>query len=97
MAERYPGGVISKTPPTVTGPAPGTGGAASGVWTLSEVLGYVKAGNWPGAALPFEDRLYAWGLNTSAQLGDNTVVSKSSPVQIGALTDWLKVSAAAFF
>jgi hypothetical protein len=44
MADRFPGGVISKTPPTVTGPAPGSGGSASGVWTLDEVLGYAEGG-----------------------------------------------------
>jgi alpha-tubulin suppressor-like RCC1 family protein len=35
--------------------------------------------------------LYAWGLGTSGQLGDNTVVSKSSPVKIGSRS-WSKVS-----
>jgi hypothetical protein len=48
MAERFPGGVISKTPPTVVAPVDGEGGSASGVWTLDEVLGYEKAGAWPG-------------------------------------------------
>jgi len=32
--------------------------------------------------------LWSWGLNTSGQLGDGTIISRSSPVQIGALTDW---------
>jgi hypothetical protein len=47
MADRFPGGVISKTPPTVVAPVDGEGGSASGVWTLDEVLGYQKAGAWP--------------------------------------------------
>ena len=93
MADRFPGGVISKTPPAVSGPAPGTGGAASGVWTLDEVLGYVQAGIWPGAALPFEYELYAWGSNGSGRLGDGTVDNRSSPVQVGALTTWFQVAA----
>jgi hypothetical protein len=29
--------------------------------------------------------VWAWGLNTNGQLGDNTVISKSTPIQIGVL------------
>ena len=90
MAERYPGGVISKTPPVITGPTGGEGGSASGVWTLDTVLEYEKAGAWPKPILPRE--LYTWGLNASGQLGDNTVNRRSSPVQIGSLEDWSQVS-----
>jgi alpha-tubulin suppressor-like RCC1 family protein len=36
--------------------------------------------------------LYTWGLGTSGQLGDNTAVSKSSPVKIGS-SSWSSVSA----
>jgi len=35
--------------------------------------------------------LYTWGLGTSGQLGDNTAVSKSSPVQVGT-SSWSVVS-----
>jgi alpha-tubulin suppressor-like RCC1 family protein len=37
--------------------------------------------------------LYAWGDNGAGQLGDGTITDRSSPVQIGALTDWSQVSA----
>lgn len=37
--------------------------------------------------------LYAWGSGGNGRLGDGTVVTKSSPVQIGALTTWSKVAA----
>ena len=33
--------------------------------------------------------LWGWGTNTAGQLGDGTVIDKSGPVQIGALTTWL--------
>tara|TARA_B110000014_G_C20126080_1_gene599997 strand:+ start:285 stop:1439 length:1155 start_codon:yes stop_codon:yes gene_type:complete len=33
--------------------------------------------------------LWAWGSNWSGELGDGTTTHRSSPVQIGALTDWL--------
>jgi hypothetical protein len=36
--------------------------------------------------------LFTWGYNLSGQLGDGTLVNKSSPVQIGSLS-WSKVTA----
>jgi alpha-tubulin suppressor-like RCC1 family protein len=40
---------------------------------------------------------WAWGQNSCGQIGDNTVVSKSSPVSvIGGFTDWCQVSAGQF-
>lgn len=91
MSERYPGGLIRKTPPTVTGPATsgplaGEGGSASGVWTLADVLTYEKVDGWPKPVLPRS--LYAWGQNNNGQLGQNNLTYRSSPVQVGALTDW---------
>jgi alpha-tubulin suppressor-like RCC1 family protein len=38
-------------------------------------------------------KLYTWGRGTSGELGDGTTVSKSSPVQVGALTDWASAGA----
>jgi alpha-tubulin suppressor-like RCC1 family protein len=39
---------------------------------------------------------WAWGFNTCGILGDNTIVSKSSPVSVvGGFTDWCQVSAGA--
>jgi alpha-tubulin suppressor-like RCC1 family protein len=40
------------------------------------------------------NRLFSWGTNTSGTVGDNTVVSRSSPVQtISGGTNWTQVSA----
>ena len=37
--------------------------------------------------------LWSWGANPRGQLGSGTTVARSSPVQIGSLTDWLQPSA----
>ena len=94
MAELFPGGVISKTPPTVTGPTGGEGGSASGVWTLDTVLEYEKAGAWPKPVLP--RAFYAWGSGGNGRLGLDDVANRSSPVQIGALVDWSISSAGGY-
>ena len=40
---------------------------------------------------------WAWGCNATGQLGDNTTVSRSSPVSVvGGFTDWCQVSAGGF-
>ena len=37
---------------------------------------------------------WAWGLGTCGRLGDNTIVTKSSPVSVvGGFTDWCQISA----
>jgi len=46
------------------------------------------------SAIKTDGTLWSWGLGTSGQLGDNTAVSKSSPVQtIANGTNWKQVSA----
>jgi hypothetical protein len=87
MADRFPGGVISKTPPTVVAPVDGEGGSASGMWTLDEVLGYQKAGGLAEAVVA-EGVLCLGQQRLRPTFGDDTVVNRSSPVQIGALTNW---------
>ena len=40
-------------------------------------------------------QLWAWGYNSSGQLGDNTTISKISPVQVDGNT-WVEIAAGAF-
>ena len=56
------------------------GGFISAVWT-------------PLAPHGDANYLWLWGQNSYGQLGDSTIVDKSSPVQIGALTTWSKIAA----
>jgi alpha-tubulin suppressor-like RCC1 family protein len=44
------------------------------------------------AAIRNDGMLFAWGLNSSGQVGDNTTENKSSPVQIGS-SSWISVCA----
>jgi alpha-tubulin suppressor-like RCC1 family protein len=54
----------------------------------------VSAGSAHSLGVRTGGTLYAWGQNCFGKLGDNTVVSKSSPVSvIGGFTDWCQVSA----
>jgi alpha-tubulin suppressor-like RCC1 family protein len=54
----------------------------------------VAGGEMHTAAIKTDGTLWAWGLNSSGQLGDNTTVSKSSPVQtIAGGTNWKQVAA----
>jgi alpha-tubulin suppressor-like RCC1 family protein len=53
----------------------------------------VSAGFESSIAIRQNGTLWAWGCNVSGQLGDNTTVSKSSPVSVvGGFTDWCTVS-----
>ena len=52
----------------------------------------ISAGQYFSMGISKDGKLWGWGINTSGQLGDNTLVSKSSPVQIGTLSNWSKVA-----
>lgn len=49
--------------------------------------------NGSAYAIKTNGTLWSWGRNNYGQLGLNDTTDRSSPVQVGALTDWLKVSA----
>ena len=93
MSDRYPGGLIRKTPPTITPPTGGEGGSASGIWTMDQVAYYIKEGTWPLPLLP--RYFYSWGDNSNGKLGLNLGLAtddRSSPVQVGALGDWAQAA-----
>jgi alpha-tubulin suppressor-like RCC1 family protein len=53
----------------------------------------VSCGNFHCAAIKTDGTLWVWGINSDRQLGDDTSVNKSSPVQTAAFgTNWSFVS-----
>ena len=91
MSDRYPGGLIRKTPPTITPPVDGEGGSAPGIWTLEQASYYQGTGEWPKPVLPRE--LYSAGKGFFGILGTDNTANSSSPVQIGSETIWDAISA----
>lgn len=58
----------------------------------------VAVGHTFSAAIKTDGTLWTWGYNPNGQLGDNTVISKSSPVQTSAGgNSWKQVAAAGSF
>lgn len=62
-------------------------GSSSDWWKIS------AGGSSYSIALKTNGTLWAWGDNFYGNLGQNNTVYYSSPVQIGALSDWWKISA----
>jgi alpha-tubulin suppressor-like RCC1 family protein len=53
-----------------------------------------SAGGFHSLAVRTNGTAWAWGFNTSGQLGDNTVTSRRSPVSVvGGFSDWCQASA----
>lgn len=68
---------------------------SSPVQTVAYGTNWVTAsmGSTTSAGIKTDGTLWLWGNNGNGQVGDNTTVSKSSPVQTVAFgTNWLKVS-----
>jgi alpha-tubulin suppressor-like RCC1 family protein len=54
----------------------------SGIWNLSSQIRAKADGTWSGFPLSF---LFSWGDRNDGQLGQNTFISGSSPVQVGSV------------
>jgi alpha-tubulin suppressor-like RCC1 family protein len=54
----------------------------------------VSAGNYHSLGVRTNGTAWAWGSNSNGRLGDDTTISRSSPVSVvGGFTDWCQVSA----
>ena len=61
--------------------------------TISEAASArVAAGSFHTMLLKTDGTLWAWGDNSSGQLGDGTTTNKSSSTQVGTGTDWAAVT-----
>jgi alpha-tubulin suppressor-like RCC1 family protein len=75
------------------------GGSPSRVGALTNNWKQVTAGSGtnPGTiehtvAIKTDGTLWAWGLNSSGQLGLSNITNYSSPVQVGTLSNWARIS-----
>jgi len=55
------------------------------IWLESSV-GYAHT-----AGITTDNKIWTWGLNNNGQLGDNSIINKSSPVLIDSLIGWSQV------
>ena len=63
------------------------------VGTGTNWAGVSKSGRPHTIATQTDGTLWAWGYNVFGQLGQGDTTTKSSPVQVGALSNWSKMSA----
>lgn len=54
---------------------------------------HISAGRDFSIAIKTNGTLWAWGLNDDGQYGNNTVISSTTPIQIGTATNWRTVEA----
>ena len=48
-------------------------------------------GDFKVRAIKTDGTLWSWGYNNKGQLGDNSIIYRSSPVQVGSESDWTKI------
>ena len=61
--------------------------------TWSQISSGGGSGAETGHAIKTDGTLWGWGGNAFGNIGNNTIVSRSSPVQVGSLTNWSHIDA----
>ena len=56
--------------------------------TLGQAYNKQLSGTWPTSFYIPSNKLWSWGYNNGGQLGLNDIINRSSPVQVGTLTNW---------
>ena len=77
------GTIISKSSPVQIG---------TSTWSFVGTIGATTGAGQPVFAIASDGKLWGWGLNTSGQLGDGTILNRSSPVQVSGGGSWIAVS-----
>lgn len=49
---------------------------------VGETIKIVELGHWHSAAVSSNNRIFTWGRNENGQLGDGTIINRSSPTEI---------------
>jgi len=80
------GGALATTPPTAYGTT-ARNKSPTQVGDL-ETWTQLFIGRSIPRAIKSDGTLWSWGRNHAGQVGDNSVISRSSPVQVGSATDW---------
>ena len=78
------GTIISKSSPVQIG---------TSTWSFVGTIGATTGAGQPVFAIASDGKLWGWGLNTSGQLGDGTILNRSSPVQVSGGGSWIAISA----
>lgn len=90
MSKKYPGGIITKSPATPTGPY--QTGTAPGVWTMDQASYWIKQNLWPTAGL-----IPNWVMTLSSSTFSSIAIDNSGNICVGGQTssggagalDWL--------
>lgn len=85
MSKKWPGGIITPTPATPTGPY--ETGSAPGIWTLSQQSYWAKQGLWPIAG-NLAPRMMVFGAYRTDALGSTNVISYVNIGTTGNDTDF---------
>jgi hypothetical protein len=83
MALKWPGGLITKTKVTPAGPT--EGGAASGIWTITEALQWVGKELWPTAGNVFQPVIFIGGYSNGTGREE---IDEVNPATTGNATKW---------
>jgi alpha-tubulin suppressor-like RCC1 family protein len=67
------------------------------VGALTNWLKVSSGGYSSSFAIKTDGTFWSWGDNGKGQLGDGTITKRSSPVQVGSLTNWLNVASGAYY
>ena len=85
--------VVAQSSPVQVGLNILTSTTAPSIIPTKQSWNVISAGQSYSLAIRSDNTLWAWGLNSSTQLGLGDTLVRSSPTQVGVLNSWISVSA----